>query len=127
MTSPFRRVDYEQSLIFLCKVSARETQTRERSWFAIALAEIRTRRILREKEDCEQSRKKVTLYYSFILLKIFQTNKILKSNIPYPPWLLVKQYVLQLEKGPHTACPTVGRLLPCQHQDLITGEMERTQ
>ena len=26
------------------------------SWFAIALAEIRTRRILREKADCKQSR-----------------------------------------------------------------------
>ena len=70
----------EQSHIFLYKVTAREinpsTQAPSRdkwgrnimiikvvpipycnitSWFAIAMAEIRTRRILREKEDCKQS------------------------------------------------------------------------
>ena len=70
----------EQSLIFLYKVTAREinpsTQAPSRdkwgrnimiikvvpipycnitSWFAIAMAEIRTRGILREKEDCKQS------------------------------------------------------------------------
>ena len=54
----------EQSLIFLCKNTARETQGRERqssliviitSWFAIVLDETRTRRILREKADCKQS------------------------------------------------------------------------
>ena len=69
----------EQSLIFLYKVTVREinpsTQAASRdkwgrnimskvipilywnitSWFAIALTEIRTRRILREKEDCKQS------------------------------------------------------------------------
>ena len=63
-------VDCEQSLIFLCKVTARETQARPRrainegvfsrlvplpsnitSWFAIALAEIRHRWILREKAE----------------------------------------------------------------------------
>ena len=49
-----------QSLIILCNVTARETQAREQqsnitSWFATTLAEIRTRRILREKADCEQS------------------------------------------------------------------------
>ena len=66
-------LDCEHSLIFLCKVTARETKTGERqsrepretraqslivittSWFAIALDEIRTRRILREKADCKQS------------------------------------------------------------------------
>ena len=67
-------VDCEQCLIFLCKVTARETQARQRraisegvfsrlvpipsniaSWFAIALAEIRTRWILREKAKCKQS------------------------------------------------------------------------
>ena len=64
-------MDCEQSLIFLCKVTARETQARQRrainegvfsrlvplpsnitSWFAIALAEIRTRWILRENAEC---------------------------------------------------------------------------
>ena len=61
-----RPLDSEQSLIFLCKVTARNLSTqaakaasRENwsqsliviitSWFAIALDEIRTRRILREK------------------------------------------------------------------------------
>ena len=59
----------EKSLIFLCKVTARETQTRKRerrdkrrrihyynvtSLYAIALAQIRTRLILREKEDGKQ-------------------------------------------------------------------------
>ena len=66
-------LDCEHSLIFLCKVTARETKAGERqsrepretraqsliviitSWFAIALDEIRTRRILREKADCKQS------------------------------------------------------------------------
>ena len=49
----------EQSLVFLCKVTARERRSREpretriTSWFAIALDEIRTRRILREKADCK--------------------------------------------------------------------------
>ena len=32
------------------------------SWFAIALDEIRTRRILREKADCKQSRWEVPLH-----------------------------------------------------------------
>ena len=54
-------VDCEQSLIFARLLHAnpkhvsgklsRETT----SWFAIALDEIRTRRILREKADCKQS------------------------------------------------------------------------
>ena len=59
----------EKSLCFLCKVTARETQARKRkrhdkrrrirycnvtSLYAIALAEIRTRLILREKEDGKQ-------------------------------------------------------------------------
>ena len=57
----------EKSLIFLCKVTARETQARKRrdkrrrihycnvtSLYAIALAQIRTRLILREKEDGKQ-------------------------------------------------------------------------
>ena len=63
-------VDCEQCLIFLCKVTASETQARQgrainegvfsrlvplpsniTSWFAIALAEIRTRWILREKAE----------------------------------------------------------------------------
>ena len=67
-------VDCEQCLIFLCKVTARETQARQRrainegvfsrlvpipsnitSWFAIALAEIITRWVLREKTECKQS------------------------------------------------------------------------
>ena len=30
------------------------------SWFSIGLAEIRTRRILREKTECKQSRKSMT-------------------------------------------------------------------
>ena len=46
-------VDSEEYLIFLCKVTARETEARE--WRTIALDEIRTRRILREKADCKQS------------------------------------------------------------------------
>ena len=45
------KVDCEQSLIFLCKVTARNIT----SWFAVALAESRTTRILREKADCKQS------------------------------------------------------------------------
>ena len=60
---------YEESLIFLWKVTARETQARKRerrdkrrrihyynvtSLYAIALAQIRTRLILREKEDGKQ-------------------------------------------------------------------------
>ena len=54
-------IDCEQSLVFLCKVTARERRSRESretritSWFAIALDEIRTRRIFREKADCKQS------------------------------------------------------------------------
>ena len=66
------KLDREQSLIFLCKVTARERRgrlSRETrasrlnpyiitSWFAIALDEIRTGRILREKADCKQSKDK---------------------------------------------------------------------
>ena len=43
-------VDGEQSIIFLCKVTARETQARE----------IRTRRVLRDKAECKQSRDTVS-------------------------------------------------------------------
>ena len=65
------RIYCEQALIFLCKVTARETLARERralrnegvkittSWFAIALDDIRTRRILREKADCKQSKVRI--------------------------------------------------------------------
>ena len=61
--SPPTGIDCGQSLVFLCKVSAKpkhasgETGSREKitSWFATALDEIRTRRILREKADCKQS------------------------------------------------------------------------
>ena len=52
----------------------RNPNTRTGSWFAIALAEIRTRRVLREKADCKQSRKRVTLYYSFILRSYRETK-----------------------------------------------------
>ena len=56
------------SYFFFCEVTARETSTRaakplaamkrgRKSCFAIALHGIRTRRILREKADCEQSKK----------------------------------------------------------------------
>ena len=38
------------------------------SWFAVALAEIRTRRILREKVDCKQSKQACS--YGFFLLGI---------------------------------------------------------
>ena len=73
MQSKGTGLDFEQSLIFLCKVTARERRSCEpraarnggisprisiviiTSWFAIALDEIRTRRILREKTDCKQS------------------------------------------------------------------------
>ena len=56
-------LDCEQSLVFLCEVTARENQARSgeaviadiNSWFAIALAEIRSRRVLRENADCKQS------------------------------------------------------------------------
>ena len=73
----------EQSLIFLCKVTARKTQARKRrsrgglmpipipipyniycsikSWFAIAMAELRTRRILRQKADFKQSNHNFTV------------------------------------------------------------------
>ena len=77
-----RCVDCEQSPIFLTKVTARETKPKHASgkaarnegvsprrnfsygliplviitsWFAIALDEIRTRQILREKADCKTS------------------------------------------------------------------------
>ena len=58
--SQFRSLDLdcEQSPIFLCKVTARVSSRLNSliviivtSWFAIALDEIRTRRILREKAD----------------------------------------------------------------------------
>ena len=77
-------VDCEQSLIFLCTRNLRTRAAKPRaagnegvsprrknksflvwsqsliviitSWFAIALDEIKTRRILREKADCKQSR-----------------------------------------------------------------------
>ena len=57
--SQFRSLDLdcEQSPIFLCKVTARVSSRLNSliviitSWFAIALNEIRTRRILREKAD----------------------------------------------------------------------------
>ena len=55
--SQFRslNLDCEQSPIFLCKVTARVSSRLNSliitSWFAIALDEIRTRRILREKAD----------------------------------------------------------------------------
>ena len=49
------QLDCEQSLIFLCKVTTRETQAIPycdiTSWFAIALAEIRTRRNLRKRRS----------------------------------------------------------------------------
>ena len=70
--SPPTGIDCEQSLVFLCKVSAKpkhasgEAGSREKltSWFAIALGEITTRRILREKADCKQSttRKEIQSY-----------------------------------------------------------------
>ena len=44
------KVDCKQSIIFLCKVTAREFQARE----------IRTRRILRDKAECKQSRDTVS-------------------------------------------------------------------
>ena len=62
MTTLF--LECEQSLIFLCEVTAREWRIKPRemycyvittSWFAIALDEIRTRRILREKAGCKRS------------------------------------------------------------------------
>ena len=57
--SQFRSLDLdcEQSPIFLCKVTARVSSRLNSliviitSWFAIALNEIRRRRILREKAD----------------------------------------------------------------------------
>ena len=64
-------VDCEQSLLFLCTQSLlllhakpkhargeagnREKRGRKRRGFGIALDEVRTRRILREKADCKQS------------------------------------------------------------------------
>ena len=56
-------LDCEQSLIFLCQVTAREKSSTRvakpraniTSWFAIAPAEIRTRQILRENRDRKQS------------------------------------------------------------------------
>ena len=46
-------VDCEQSLIFLCKITPRLTHVLM-SLSAIALAERRSGRILREKADCKQ-------------------------------------------------------------------------
>ena len=58
------------------------------SWFAIALSEIRTRRILREKEDCKQSRLNRGHLFCrlFLRLKVFRNIafKYLRgSNVEY--------------------------------------------
>ena len=103
-------LDCEQSLIFLCKVTAREWRIKPRAarndgvspgrknkknnvvvW--IALDEIRTRRILREKADRKQS--------NFVLLgSIYFTGQVKSlypgcwgSGVPpgeawWPPWWL---------------------------------------
>ena len=63
------QLNCEQSLIFLYKVTVRETykarerQSRERPARkeGVALDEIRTRRILREKADCKQSMTKQSI------------------------------------------------------------------
>ena len=48
-----KSIDCEQSLIFLCKVIPYCNLT---SWFAIALAEIRTRRISRQKRTASRAK-----------------------------------------------------------------------
>ena len=53
-------LDCEQSLVFFARLLHAKPKPRApviiTSWFGIALDEIRTRRILREKADCKQSR-----------------------------------------------------------------------
>ena len=67
-------LDCEQAVILLCKVTPRVTHARERpsrdnefivtSLFAIAMAGIRTARILREKVDCKQFTMGCSMYFT---------------------------------------------------------------
>ena len=50
------------------------------SWFAIALDEIRTRRILREKADCKQSNSYPTRIFCRVCLKPGIRKKKTKQN-----------------------------------------------
>ena len=49
------------------------------SWFAIALAEIRTRRILREKADCKQSSSKLRSTHLTVSFKTFKVFTCLET------------------------------------------------
>ena len=84
--------------VFLCKVTARENKAPERrsrepretrasvivtSWFAVALDEIRTRRILREKADCKQSTRNTPRISQFIIDSVHFMNQNSRWILPY--------------------------------------------
>ena len=104
-------VDCEQSLIFPCKVTVRETKAREPretrasflgwsqslfvtiTWFAITMDEIRTRRILREKADCKQSKngcKRTKNRRQTKLRPLSQLNEARWLHQNDVSWLLIK-------------------------------------
>ena len=65
-------------------------------WFAIVLAEIRTRRLLREKADCKQSRTKGVLIGPYIrraslILSPQSPSLFLFLQIPYHFWSLLRR------------------------------------
>ena len=53
------------------------------SWFAVALDEIRTRRILREKADCKQSTRNTPRISQFIIDSVHFVNQNSRWILPY--------------------------------------------
>ena len=53
------------------------------SWLAIALDEIRTRRILREKVDCKQSTRNTPRISQFIIDSVHFVNQNFRWILPY--------------------------------------------